>query len=176
MSSLSIFHLEMLSPGQLRPKPEVPGLEVKEAELKQFRFNRYLYQLVGEQWQWTDMLSWSDAQWQEHAESDTLRTWVAYYRGSIAGYYELQRQTHNTVELLYFGLAPGFIGQGFGGYLLSHAISSAWAWGDVDRVWVHTCSLDHPSALRNYQARGFELFQTETQNPPDDTPAGDRQL
>ena len=65
------------------------------------------------------------------------------------------------MEIKYFGLAPAFIGKGFGGRLLTAAIEQAWDWGEVKRVWVHTCSLDHPGALSNYQARGMQLYKTE---------------
>ena len=124
--------------------------------------NRFLYQLVGAEWQWIDKLSWSDDQWRRFAEADDLRPWLALYRGSPAGYYELQRQDDGNVEIAYFGLAPGFIGKGFGGYLLSQAITSAWDWQGTERVWVHTCTLDHPGALNNYRSRGMTVYRTET--------------
>lgn len=151
----------MESPGDLVDKEKPVGFDVIEAEEKEFRFNRYLYQLVGEKWNWTDKLSLSDDEWKQYSESDNLRTWVAYRNGSIAGYYELQKQENDNVELVYFGLAPRFIGEGLGGYLLSHAVKSAWSWGNTRRVWVHTCTLDHDSALGNYMARGFKLYKTE---------------
>ena len=97
------------------------------------------------------------------AENENLRTWVGYYKGSPAGYYELQQQDGGDVEIAYFGLAPRFIGKGFGGYLLSHAIKSAWNWEGTRRVWVHTCTLDHPTALQNYKARGLEVYKVETE-------------
>ncbi|WP_237067670.1 GNAT family N-acetyltransferase [Microbulbifer guangxiensis] len=158
---VTTYYLEMKDPAQLRSKPKPPTLEVVEAELREYRFNRYLYQLVGEPWQWVDKLALSDEAWREYAERDSLRTWVAYHRGSIAGYYELEQQPDGNVQIAYFGLAPRFVGRGFGGYLLTHALESAWAWGDTRRVWVHTCTLDHPGALGNYQARGLQLYHTE---------------
>ena len=111
-----------------------------------------MYELVGEAWEWTDRLSWSDGQWETYVENDYLRTWVTYYRGSPAGYYELQQQGDGDVEIASFGLAPKFIGQGFRGHFLSQAIKSAWEWKGTSRVWAHTCTLDHPNALQNYRA------------------------
>ena len=67
----------------------------------------------------------------------------------------------NPVEIAYFGLLPQFIGKGLGGWLLTRAIERGWELG-ASRVWVHTCSLDGPGALSNYQARGLTLFKTET--------------
>ena len=162
MSGVTTYYLEMKSPSALNEKKESNGLEIRECGIKQFRFNRFLYQFVGEMWEWRDRLSWSDEQWIEYAENDNLRTWVAYSKGAPAGYYELQQQEGGDVEIAYFGLAPRFIGKGFGGYFLSHALKSAWEWTGTKRVWVHTCTHDHPAALRNYQARGMQIYRTET--------------
>jgi len=168
------YYLEMTQPGshqlaQLRDPSLEAEIDVRCIEEPQFQYNRFLYQLVGEAWQWTDKLVWSDEQWQELVESPNHQTWVAYFKGAVLGYFELNRDG-NDVEILYFGLAPQFIGQGKGGYLLSRAIETAWQWiseaslPQVERVWVHTCSLDHPSALANYKARGLSLYKTEIEN------------
>ena len=159
MVEVTTTYLEMNAPEQLHAKPAPEGLNIVECEIKQFPFNRFLYQLVGADWQWIDKLSWTDEQWQAFAENDNLRTWVAYYKGALAGYYELQQQQGGDVEIAYFGLAPAFIGKGFGGYLLTRAIQSAWQWAGTRRVWVHTCTLDHPGALNNYRARGMTVFR-----------------
>ena len=162
MSKVVTYYLEMKSPDSLNEKEKPQGFEVHEAEIKQYKFNRFLYQLVGENWNWNDKLSLSDAEWKEYSERESLKTWVAYFKGSIAGYYELKKQNGGNIEIAYFGLSPKFIGMGFGGYLLTHAIKSAWAWEGTNRVWAHTCTLDHESALHNYQARGFHVYREAT--------------
>ena len=159
MEQVITYYLEMNTPVEFKPKLDSKGLIVQECEIKQFQVNKFLYQFVGAAWGWTDKLTLSEQDWQSYAENDNLRTFIAYHKGSIAGYFELQQQAEGTVELAYFGLAPNFIGKGFGGYLLSQAIQAAWGWGGTHRIWVHTCSLDHPSALRNYQARGFAIYK-----------------
>ncbi|MCL1068331.1 GNAT family N-acetyltransferase [Shewanella olleyana] len=161
MSDVTIFHLEMNSAAQSQAKTDAKGLTVTKAEVPQFEFNRFLYQFVGAAWEWTDKLGWSEAQWQQYSEDSKLHLYVAYFEGSPAGYFELQQQDDGNVEIMYFGLGVRFIGKGMGGYLLSQAIEKAWSLDNTQRVWVHTCSLDHPSALKNYQARGFSLFKTE---------------
>lgn len=158
MSEVTTYCLEMTSPSRLNAKEKARGLQIVECKIKQYQFNQFLYQFVGAPWGWIDKLSWTEAQWRAYAENENLRTWVAYRKGSPAGYFELQQQDAGDVEIAYFGLAPQFIGQGFGGYLLSRAIESAWAWKDTQRVWVHTCTLDHPSALQNYKSRGMEVY------------------
>lgn len=165
MDPVTIYYLEMTSPVDYHDKDAPNDLLLSECEIKEFRFNKFLYGLVGESWQWVDKLSWPDEDWRRYAENDNLRTWVAYHRGSPAGYYELQKQDDGDVEIVYFGLAPKFIGRGFGGYLLARAIRSAWEWHGTRRVWVHTCSLDHPGALQNYQARGMKIYRVEKVNP-----------
>ncbi len=156
------YYLEMMSATELRPKPLPAELQIIECEVPQPELNRFLYQLVGRQWEWSDLDTWSIADWQALVEQPCHRTWVAYYKGAIAGYYELHQAADFNVEIRYFGLAPQFLSRGFGGPLLSHAIESAWAWPETRRAWVHTCTLDHPAALANYQARGFRIFRQET--------------
>ena len=157
---LVTYYLEMTAASQLNAKPVPDGLLVSECETKQFRYNRFLYELIGQPWQWTERLAMSHEGWQQEVEHPNHRTWVAYHPGAIAGYYELRRQA-DDVEILYFGLESSFFGLGFGGGLLSHAIQSAWTWPGTTRVWVHTCTFDHPSALQNYLSRGFKLYKQE---------------
>jgi len=159
MTAVTTYYLDMLAANQLNASKPVAGLTITEANIKEYRFNRFLYTLIGETWQWQDKLTDTDAQWKAYAERDNLRTWVAYVDGAIAGYFELEISAEQAVEIKYFGLAPGFIGQGLGGYLLTYAIEQAWQACQAKRVWVHTCSLDHPSALANYKARGFQVYK-----------------
>ncbi|MEZ5584979.1 MAG: GNAT family N-acetyltransferase [Candidatus Competibacteraceae bacterium] len=162
MNVVTIHYLEMLNPEELQPSDcSADPLLIMECRIKQYQFNQFLYRLIGERWQWTDKANWSEEQWRDYAESDQLRTFVAYQAGAIAGYYELQRQASSAVEIIYFGLTEQFIGCGYGGCLLTRAIRDAWSW-DAKRVWVHTCTLDHPAALSNYLKRGFKLYQQET--------------
>jgi len=155
----------MNSAQELIEKETSSELQIVQAEIDEFRVNKFLYQLVGEQCQWQDKLLLSDQQWQDYVSSANISTWIAYYRGTIAGYFELNNEAEREqTEIVYFGLAPKFIGQGFGRYLLSQAIKSAWGIANTKRVWVHTCSLDHESALPNYQARGMKIYKTEAEN------------
>jgi len=158
MNEIVVYYLEMTRPTHHIEKTNDRGLEVKEATIKQWKVNRFLYDLIGEDWAWLDKQSWSKGRWAEYAESERLRTWIGYSQGSIAGYFELNKLDDATTELAYFGLAPQFVGRGFGGYFLSQAINNAWGWDNTKRVIVNTCSLDHPGALSNYQSRGFQVY------------------
>lgn len=159
---VTTYYLEMTSPDALREKPIPAELTVTEARIKQYQLNRFMYRWVGGPWDWTEKRVWTESQWKSHAEEDRLRTWIAYCQGTPAGYYELQQQDDGNVEITNFGLATRFVGQGLGGPFLSHAIKSAWGWEGTQRVWVHTCTKDHPSALQNYKSRGMMVYRTET--------------
>jgi GNAT superfamily N-acetyltransferase len=116
---------------------------------------------VGGDWYWRDRLTWDYARWMSVIGKSGYETWVAYLHGTPAGYFELDPYPDQSVEIAYFGLLPEFVGKGIGGVLLTRTIDRAWKTG-AQRVWVHTCSLDHPAALRNYQARGLRLFKEES--------------
>lgn len=165
MNEITVYYLEMTSPAQHNEKPAANGLQLQESLVKQGKVNRFLYDLVGEDWQWLDKQTWTSERWEEYACAENLRTWIAYCEGSIAGYFELQKNNEKDTELAYFGLAPAFVGRGFGGFLLSQAITTAWAWSNTDRIIVNTCTLDHPGALANYKARGFQVYEEKTHSP-----------
>ena len=137
------------------------GYELKQCKVPCPEFNRFLYTTVGFTWCWYERLNWSYDQWMTWLDRDEVQTWVAYLQGTPAGYFELERQAGESVEIAYFGLISQFTGKGLGGLLLTDAINRAWAFG-AQRVWVHTCTLDHPAALGNYLARGLKVFKEET--------------
>ncbi len=159
-------YLEILSPKQLRPKRCVDGrLQVRERAKVDWRFNRDLYLAVGADWAWIDKRGWSDGQWEEYALAPELRTFGGYCGEELAGYYELLRDGDDGIEIAYFGLLAAFIGKGLGGALLTDAIEQAWRMSPAaKRVWVHTCTRDHPGALANYQARGMAVCRVESKS------------
>jgi GNAT superfamily N-acetyltransferase len=170
--SVTTYFLEMSAPSELRPSAaQPPSLRVEQAQIVCPELSRFLYTAVGGDWYWTSRLKWSYQQWAAHLQRPELETWIGYVDGTPAGYFELEQQARATVEITCFGLLRQFIGQGIGGALLTAAIRRAWQRAG-QRVWVHTCSLDGPNALRNYQARGFQLYDQVTQESelPDQPP------
>jgi GNAT superfamily N-acetyltransferase len=163
MTSVQVttWFLQMTDVGQLAPAPAPdPDLEVRQAELPSPELSRMLYTAVGSDWYWTDRLGWSWERWNAWLARPEVETWIGWMRGTPAGFFELERQD-DAVELVAFGLLPGFIGRGLGKRLLDAALRRAWALGP-SRVWVHTCSLDGPAALANYRARGLEVYDERT--------------
>ncbi len=158
---VEITYLEMKSPSELRPKPAGDArFRIRRLAVPDWQFNKSLYLAVGENWNWTDRRAWTDEQWREYAESGRLQTFAAWYDSSPAGYYELRPDENGGVEIASLGLLPDFIGRGLGGALLTSAIRESWGLGAA-RVWLHTCTFDHPAALPNYQARGMRIYRIE---------------
>lgn len=160
-TQVTTYYLEMTDPADLRPSQATgPELVIQQAEIACPELNRFLYTAVGGNWRWTFWLGHTHPQWRDFLNRPELETWVGYVRGTPAGYFELEKQPEENVEIVHFGLLPQFIGQGLGGRLLTRAIQRAWEMG-ASRVWVHTCTLDGPAALSNYQARGLRLYKQE---------------
>jgi GNAT superfamily N-acetyltransferase len=154
---VTTWFLQMTDPGRLAPRPDPnPDLEVRRAELPCPELSRFLYTAVGADWYWIDRLPWSWDRWMEWVDRPELETWVGYLRGTPVGYFELEH-AGDAVEIASFGLLPAFIGRGVGTRLLDFALRRGWELATA-RVWVHTCSLDGPAALRTYQARGLEIY------------------
>lgn len=178
--TVTTWSLEQVTPAGLRSATapaSAAGIVVAAARVPSPEYSRFLYTSVGADCRWTDRLDWTRDRWRAFLEQPGTETWVAYDRGTPAGYIELDAQDDGVVEISYFGLLPAFRGRGIGGYLLSYGVARAWdlaaRWPGrppTRRVWVHTCSLDGPHALATYESRGFLLFRTATEEE-DDTPA-----
>lgn len=150
-------YLELTDPARIRPaKPPRVHAEIARVEPPDGATSRWFYEHVGADYHWTDNLGRTDAEWQAWAER--VETWVATLDGARAGYYEL-RPEGDSAEIAYFGLLAHAQGRGLGGHLLTHALTRAFAL--APRAWVHTCTLDGPYALANYEARGLRAFRTE---------------
>jgi GNAT superfamily N-acetyltransferase len=157
---VTITYLEMTSPDQVVPFAGTRRLDVRRAETPCPELNRFFYGTVGADWWWHERLPWDRDRWLGWVDRPELETWIGYLAGTPAGYFELEAQPGGQVELVYFGLLPTFIGLGLGAELLDAAVQRAWEVAE-QRVWVHTCTLDHPRALPNYQARGFRVYDVE---------------
>ena len=132
--------------------------------------NRFLYAAVGRPWLWTDRLNRTREQWVEYLSRPGFETWVAYEAGTPCGFFELDRQPGGNCEVRIFGLLPHGVGHGVGGGMLTFAVRRGFEVGSL-RVWLHTCTRDHPVALQNYLARGFLMYGfTREKEPERETP------
>ena len=156
-----VTYLEMKERPTRPPVPVPQGkLALMRAERCSVAFYRYLYNTVGENWLWFERRLWSDERLAALIQKPEVEIFVLYVGGVPAGFYELDRSADDEIELAYFGLVPEFIGRGYGAYLLRAAVDSAWQ-HNPRRLWVHTCTFDHPRALGGYQRAGFVVYRRE---------------
>jgi GNAT superfamily N-acetyltransferase len=158
---VTIVYLEMWSrPERPAPPPPRPDLAVLRAERPPVPFYRRLYDQVGGPWLWYERRQMSDERLAVIVQDERVELQVLYVGGVPAGYAELDCRTAGEIELAYFGLIPDFIGQGLGSYFLAWTVDRAWQL-QPRRLWVHTCTLDHPRALAGYRAAGFAEYARE---------------
>ncbi len=126
--------------------------------------NKFFYKNVGKKHRWVDRLAWDNLKWMSYLENEKVQTYTLKLNKDLVGYFEVvQDQSTNSSEIAYLGILDDYIGKKFGGYLLSEAIKICFEF-NCQRVWVHTCSLDHKNALKNYLKRGMKIFKEETIN------------
>ena len=127
-----------------------------------FQLNKFFYKNIGKNHHWIDRLIWTDKQWIDYVTDKKVKTFILKNKEDLAGYFELIfHPDKNEVEIAYLGLLEEYQNKKLGSYLLSTAIKNSFL-SKPKRVWVHTCSLDHKNALKNYISRGMKIFKTET--------------
>jgi GNAT superfamily N-acetyltransferase len=142
---------------------DFPGVSIAREPEPTPELYRMCYRTVGEAFHWRDRWDWTDQEIAAHLADPRVQLYVATRGdGALSGFYELRRVVEDdSIEIAYFGIVAAEFGRGFGKHLLSSAVRDAWTLGP-QRVWLHTCTLDHPAALPNYVARGFTPYRTET--------------
>ncbi len=127
-----------------------------------FQLNRFFYKSIGKNHNWVDRLVWTEKQWVEFTKNKNVKTFVLKNKDDLAGYFELIfHKDKNEIEIAYLGILEEYQNKKLGSYLLSTAIKKSFI-NNPNRVWVHTCSLDHRNALSNYLSRGMKIFKKES--------------
>jgi GNAT superfamily N-acetyltransferase len=146
--------LEMRERPRARPLPDSP-LRLVRWKTPEAEAYRTLFRRVGAPWLWFSRLTMDEHSLLAIIQNPAVEVYaVADARGIEVGLLELDFRERGKCELSYVGLVPELAGQGHGRWLMAHALQLAWR-ADVSRVWVHTCTLDHPRALGFYRASGF---------------------
>lgn len=160
-----VTYLEMRAPPE-QPIPSSP-LRLHRVEVPQPEHYRDLFRLIGSPWLWFSRLILDDAHLAEIIQHPKVELYsVRDGSDREVGMVELDFREPHQCELSFIGLVPELSGKGHGKWLLGEAVSRAWREG-VDRVHVHTCSLDHPAALAAYRRAGFVPFKRAVERFPD---------
>lgn len=155
-------YLEMKSLSYLKEvKNPNENYEIKLVNPTDFQLNKFLYKYIGKKYHWIDRLSWTDKTWVDYVSNSKLSTYTLKNKEDLVGYFELiYHKDKKECEIVYFGILEEYFGKKLGGFLLSEAIKKSFKL-DTNRVWLHTCSLDHENALKNYLSRGMSVFKSE---------------
>ena len=157
-------YLEIKSLGDLN-ESLAPKLEcsVQKVDPDNFQINRFFYKNIGKKHQWTDRIVWTEKNWIEYSSNPKVETYLLKVSDNFAGYFELiLHEDMREIEIAYLGILELYHNKKLGSYLLCTAIKKSFAKKNIKRVWVHTCTLDHKNALKNYLARGMKIFKNET--------------
>ena len=155
-------YLEISSLSDLNDPNESPnGCVIEIISPADFQINKFFYKSVGKKHNWVDRLAWTEKQWIQYTSDKKVKTYVLKKNDDLAGYFELiLHLDKKEVEIAYLGLLKEYQNKKLGSYLLSSAIKNSFQ-HNSKRVWVHTCSLDHKNALKNYISRGMKIFKKE---------------
>jgi GNAT superfamily N-acetyltransferase len=160
-----VTYVEMTAASQLIPAAPVPGLTLGPVD-RGSPLVPGLLARIGAAYSWKSA-SRTEREWAVwFAEHANLTFWLLSFEGEPAGMVVCDLHPGDEAEILSFGLLPEFVGKGLGGFALTLGVRQAWALApSVNRVWLHTSTLDHPNALPNYHRRGFRTFRTEQRDP-----------
>ena len=129
-----------------------------------FQLNKFFYKNIGNKHKWVDRLIWTEERWIDYVTSKNVKTYILKFKDDLVGFFELiHHQKKKEVEIAYLGILEEYHNKKLGSYLLSEAIKISFK-NKINRVWVHTCTLDHKNALNNYMTRGMKIFKTEIIN------------
>jgi GNAT superfamily N-acetyltransferase len=154
-----VTHLEMTARPAARDDP--PGTwTLRKADAPALDWYRDLFRRVGEDWLWFSRLRMTDAELAAIIHDTRIEIYALVVDGRDEGLLELDFRAPGQCELVYFGVTASLIGTGAARFLMNRALERAWS-SDVHRVWVHTCTFDHPSAVAFYQRSGFIPFRRQ---------------
>jgi GNAT superfamily N-acetyltransferase len=156
-----VTRLETLERPALRSDP--PGAwTLRRVDHPDLDWFRDLYRRVGEEWLWFSRLTMSDAELTAIIHAPDVEVYALADDGRDEGLLELDFREPNQCELVYFGVTANLIGSGAGRFLMNRALERAWSQA-IARVWLHTCSFDHPNAPAFYQRAGFRPFRRQVE-------------
>ena len=158
-------YLEINSPSEIKFSSKPKKIcKIKIKNPPDFQINKFFYKQIGKSYCWIDRLIWDDVKWMNYTNNSNLETYIMSDNEELIGFFELLFNPDTSkCEIAYFGILDQYIGKKYGGYLLSEALKLGFR-KNTKKVWLHTCSLDHKNALKNYLKRGMKIFKSETIN------------
>jgi GNAT superfamily N-acetyltransferase len=166
-----VTSLEMLAQPTPRPDPPEPAWALRRVADPDPGWFRDLYRRVGQDWLWFSRLALSDDALAAIIRDRAIELYALDHLGRDEGLLELDFRQADVCELSFFGVTPSLIGKGAGRWLMNRALELAWS-RPIRRLWVHTCTLDHPRALTFYLRSGFSAFRRQIEIADDPRTTG----
>jgi len=163
MIKVKRFFLEIKKKQFLNQLPSFPEkTQVYLVKERDININKFFYRQIGKDHYWRDRLLWSDKEWYKYVDNLNLETGVIKLDKELIGFYEQEiHKEKNEIELIQMGILKEYQGKKLGSFLLEYIIYKAFN-KNAERIWVHTCSLDHKHALDNYLSKGFKIYKEKT--------------
>jgi hypothetical protein len=157
------YYLEIHSAEEINEIKQLPShFEILKLDPPDFKLNKFFYKNVGKKHRWVDRLVWTDIEWINYVEDKKVDTFILKEEDDMVGYFELiYHNDCDEIEIAYLGILEEYLNKKVGSFLLYSALKVSFL-KNPKRVWVHTCSLDHKNALKNYLSRGMKVFKEET--------------
>ena len=156
-----VTHLEMTARPAARPDPAGVWSQ-RQVEAPPLDWFRDLYRRVGEEWLWFSRIRMPDAELAARLHAPQFEVYALVDDGLDEGLLELDFRESGQCEIGMFGVTAKLVGTGAGRWLMNRALDIAWS-RPVERVWLHTCTFDHPAALAFYQRSGFRPFRRQVE-------------
>ena len=156
-----VTHLEMTAKPAPRPDP-AGAWSLRRVEMPPLDWFRGVYLRVGEEWLWFSRIRMPDTELAARLHSRQLEVYALVDGGRDEGLLELDFREPGHCEIGMFGVTAKLVGTGAGRWLMNRALEIAWS-RPVTRVWLHTCTFDHPAALTFYQRSGFRPFRRQVE-------------
>jgi GNAT superfamily N-acetyltransferase len=160
-----VTHLEMTARPPARPAPG--AWTIRAVARPGLAWYRDLYRRIGTPYLWAARLRWPDAVLRAKLHHPAVEVWTLPLDGADEGLAELDFGSEGDCEIRMFGVTAALIGSTAARRLMSHALERAWSRPGLKRVWLHTCTLDHPRALAFYIRSGFVPFRQRVEIMPD---------
>lgn len=154
-----VTHLEMTARPPLRDNP-LGAWTLRKVDTPALHWYRDLHRRVGEEWLWFSRARMNDGELAAIIHAPGVEVYALVVDGHAEGLLELDFREAGQCELVYFGVTAKLIGSGAARFMMNRALELAWS-RDLSRVWVHTCTFDHPSAVAFYQRSGFRPFRRQ---------------
>ncbi|MDE2801424.1 MAG: GNAT family N-acetyltransferase [Chloroflexota bacterium] len=166
-----VTHLQMFQRPPARPERFEASWTLRKLDAPDPDWYRALFRRIGENWLWFSRLQTSDDELRGIFSNPLYEAYVFEAQGREEGLLELDFAVEGECNLSFFGLTPPMIGRGAGRWMMNRALSMAWE-RPIRRLWLHTCTLDHPDALAFYVRSGFTPYQRQIEVADDPRATG----